>query len=75
MAQEFSTGKPFMGVIPSEAVFHAERGTSLSTQPWRGRSLVPRVKTRDFGMTPVTCGIFKLRYDRKLASVDTNFRF
>jgi len=69
----FSAGFLLMGVIPSEAVFHAERGISLSTEPWRGRSLVPRLrrpqlklggyqKTRDFGMTPVKWEIFKLSH-------------
>jgi len=37
---------------PSAAVFQAERRISRGTALLRGRSLVPLVKARDFGMTP-----------------------
>ena len=46
------TNFPAAGVILSEAVFQAERRISQGTGLLFGRSLVPLVKARDFGMTP-----------------------
>ena len=44
----------FFGVIPSVAVFQAERGISRvpAAPSTLGRSLGPLVKARAFGMTP-----------------------
>ena len=40
------------GVIPSGAVFQAERGISRGADMLHARSLDPLEKTRVFGMTP-----------------------
>jgi hypothetical protein len=42
----------FDGVIPSAAVFQAERGISRAANQILARSLGPLAKARAFGMTP-----------------------